>query len=82
MWISIYLVEKHNATVRSSDTTQQDAGIHEAVNSRPRDDAELIDELRQLKEQVEKAILEETATVTTKEDDDDRRQMIDLLQVA
>jgi hypothetical protein len=67
--IRSFLSEK---IVLSSDTTQQDAGIHEVVNSRQRDDAELLDELRRLEEQ-DKAILEETAAVTTVEDENERR---------
>jgi hypothetical protein len=66
-------------TVRSSDTTQQDDGIHKVVNSRLGDVAESFVELRRLEEQEKTISKDETATVTTEEDDDDRRQTTDSL---
>jgi hypothetical protein len=53
------MVIESNATVRSSDTTQQDAGYHGTL------DAVKSIELRRSEEQDK-----ETATVTTEQDDD------------
>jgi hypothetical protein len=85
LWVALWnasggFLQEDYGTVRSSDTAQQDDGIHEVVKIRVGDVAESYVELRRLEEQEETTLnKDETATVTTEEDDDDRRQTIDSL---